>query len=101
MFNTVIEVHISKLSTIRFETDLEFRKGDNVTINYNDKTYNFEVIEIYINESDCFIVARDIGYYNNIYDLSNERLKKLIGVEIKKVIDKDEIKQINKESHYI
>ena len=98
--NEIIEIRIGKISTIKFKTCTKFRKDDYITVNYEDRTYNFKVLEIIIN-NDCFIIALDIGYYNSISEMSNEKASKLIGIKINKVTDKEKIKQIVEESCYI
>ena len=98
--NRIIRIKIGKINTIKFKTYSLFEIGDFVTVELEDKIFNFKVIDIVV-DCECFIIAQDIGYYYTISEMSNEDILKLKGLKIKKIIDKDDIKRIAEESHLL
>lgn len=86
---------------VEFETENILTIQDVLGLEYNEKKYYFEVVEIIANNVDKLKVkALNVGYYNLFQKQKNFDIRMLLNKEIFIVEDENILKQIDKEKGY-
>jgi hypothetical protein len=93
---------IGKIFNVEFLSNDITSLQDIFSIVYEEKTYYFQVVEIYVTHSSgkFHVIANETGYSNKFSKKGKFDIRKLIGLSIEKVIDEDKIKEVNKASCY-
>lgn len=103
---TITEVHVTKHVELKVETEGSININDMLSLEYADNTYYFRPLELHSTDKGTTAVLKERGYWaRRLYRA--DRLhknavdyKKLIGLNMSVVTDKDLIKKIDIESTY-
>lgn len=74
-------------------------KGSNIELEYENTKHYFEVTDISINGENLEVKAKEVGYWAKKFDKKSDfDLRKLIGLELSKIEDKEAISKIREMS---
>ena len=76
--------------------------GDILRVDFEKKPRYFKVNEIEANNADSlFVIAENYGYYDKLIREKNFDIRKLIGLDIIIVKNKETLEQLRRESKYL
>lgn len=98
---TITEVHVVKHVELKVETEGSINMNNMLSLEYADNTYYFRPLELHFTDKGTTAILKERGYWaNRLYRNTAVDYKKLIGLNMSVVTDKDLIKKIDLESTY-
>lgn len=84
---------------IHFVSAENLTNGQNVKVLFEDKPHYFEVSDISITGNDLNVEAKEVGYWANFFDKNKDfDLRKIIGLDVEIVADKETLAKIQEMS---
>lgn len=84
---------------VTFLTANNMAKGDTVEMEFEGNKHYFEVSDISISGENLDVSAREVGYWARQFDNKKDfDLRKLIGVSVTPVTDKETLQKVNEMS---
>jgi len=84
---------------VNFTSSENLVKGQNLKVLFESKPHYFEVSDISINGGNLEVSAREVGYWENKFDRNKDfDLRKIIGLDVEIVTDKETVSKIHEMS---
>lgn len=98
---TITEVHVTSHLELKVEIEGSIKINDMLSLEYCDSTYYFRPIELNFTGLVTTATLKERGFWaDKLNNVNGINYKKLIGLSMSIMTDKETIKRIDKESTY-